>query len=74
MKKYYYEGPTFKLGGESRILGPGFWGPGPTFTPCCYQYLRFGFLLRHLFEDNFAWNIARARARAQLVLVLNFYV
>ena len=69
MKKYYYEGPTFKLGGESRIPGPG-----PNFTPYRYQYLRFGFLLHHLFEDNFAWNIACARARAQLVLVLNFYV
>ena len=27
MKKYYYEGPTFKLWRESR-------GPGSTFTPC----------------------------------------
>ena len=50
MKKYYYEGPTFKLcrgswdptfkfrgGPGSRIpgtRGPGSWGPGPSFTPC----------------------------------------
>ena len=43
MKKYYYEGPTFRLWRKSwgptfefwgGSRGPRFWGPGPTFTPC----------------------------------------